>query len=283
MRIFMTSFNRIIRAVVLSGAMALLFSCSTPTNIAYIQDVREGTVLTPPAASAIRLKPMDQISIIVSCRDPQVAAMFNLPTYTRRIGEQSNLSANLGSNTNGMSGYTVDSKGAIDFPIIGEVLVSGLTREQAANLIKERLVESKQIKDPVVTVEFMNLGFSVLGEVTRPGRYAIDRDKFTIMDALSRAGDLTINGQRENVTLLRSEGGKDQAYQINLLNAESLYASPAFYVQQGDIIYVTPNERRQRESTINGNTIRSTSFWISLSSLATSVAVLVINTIRLNK
>ena len=283
MRIFMTSFNRIIRAVVLSGAMALLFSCSTPTNIAYIQDVREGTVLTPPAASAIRLKPMDQISIIVSCRDPQVAAMFNLPTYTRRIGEQSNLSANLGSNTNGMSGYTVGSNGAIDFPIIGEVIIAGLTREQAADLIKERLVDSKQIKDPVVTVEFMNLGFSVLGEVVRPGRYAIDRDRFTVLDALSRAGDLTIDGQRENVTLLRNEGGRDEVYQINLLNAQSLYSSPAFYVQQGDIIYVTPNERRQRESTINGNTIRSTSFWISLSSLATSVAVLVINSVRLSK
>ena len=255
MRIHMNSLNGIIRAVALAGAMALFFSCSTPANIAYIQDVREGTVLTPPSASAIRLKPMDQISIIVSCRDPQVAAMFNLPTYTRRIGEQSNLS----------------------------VVVSGLTREQTADLIKERLVDSKQIKDPVVTVEFMNLGFSVLGEVSNPGRYAIDRDKFTILDALSRAGDLTIDGQRENVTLLRSEGGRDQAYQINLLNAESLYASPAFYVQQGDIIYVTPNERRQRESTINGNTIRSTSFWISLSSLATSVAVLVINTLRLNK
>ena len=283
MRIYMTSFNRIIRAVVLSGAMALLFACSTPANIAYIQDVREGTVLTPPAASAIRLKPMDQISIIVSCRDPQVAAMFNLPTYTRRIGEQSNLSANLGSNTNGISGYTVGSNGAIDFPIIGEVIIAGLTREQAADLIKERLVDSKQIKDPVVTVEFMNLGFSVLGEVVRPGRYAIDRDRFTVLDALSRAGDLTIDGQRENVTLLRNEGGRDEVYQINLLNAQSLYSSPAFYVQQGDIIYVTPNERRQRESTINGNTIRSTSFWISLSSLATSVAVLVINSVRLSK
>ena len=283
MRIHMNSLNGIIRAVALAGAMALFFSCSTPANIAYIQDVEEGTVLTPPKASAIRLKPMDQISIIVSCRDPQVAAMFNLPTYTRRIGEQSNLSANLGSNSNGMSGYTVDSNGTIDFPIIGEVVVSGLTREQAANLIKERLVDSKQIKDPVVTVEFMNLGFSVLGEVSNPGRSAIDRDKFTILDALSRAGDLTIDGQRENVTLLRSEGGKDQAYKINLLNAESLYASPAFYVQQGDIIYVTPNERRQRESTINGNTVRSTSFWISLSSLATSVIVLIINTARLSK
>ena len=182
-----------------------------------------------------------------------------------------------------MSGYTVKSDGTIDFPIIGEIKVAGLTREETERLVKERLIDSKQIKDPVVTVEFMNLGFSVLGEVSSPGRYAIDRDKFTVLDALGRAGDLTIDGQRENVTLLRNEGGQDVVYQINLLDAKSLYASPAFYVQQGDIIYVTPNERRIRESTINGNTVRSTSFWISLSSLATSVAVLVINTARLSK
>ena len=267
----MTFSKKITRAAALAGAVALLFACSTPKNISYLQDVREGTTLTPPKASAIRLVPMDQISIVVSCRDPQVAAMFNLPMYTRRIGEQSALSTSLTSGNTGVSGYTVKSDGTIDFPIIGEIKVAGLTREETERVIKERLIESKQIKDPVVTVEFMNLGFSVLGEVNRP-----------ILDALGRAGDLTIDGQRENVTLLRNEGKQDNVYQINLLDAESLYASPAFYVQQGDIIYVTPNERRIRESTINGNTIRSTSFWISLSSLATSVAVLVINTIRLN-
>jgi len=226
---------------------------------------------------------MDQISIVVSCRDPQVAAMFNLPMYTRRIGEQASLSTGVSSGSTGMSGYTVKSDGTIDFPIIGSIDVAGLTREETEDLIKEKLVDSRQIKDPVVTVEFMNLGFSVLGEVASPGRYAIDRDKFTILDALGRAGDLTINGMRENVTLLRKEGLKDQVYRINLLNGQQLYGSPAFYVQQGDIIYVTPNEKRIRESTINGNTVRSTSFWISLSSLATSVIVLIINTARLGK
>ena len=280
----MTKLNGIFRAAALAGVAALLFSCSTPTNISYLQDAQEGTVLTPPTVSGIRLKPMDQISIVVSCRDPQVAAMFNLPMYTRRIGEMSSLSSTLtSSGSTGMSGYTVKSDGTIDFPIIGDIKVAGLTREQTENLIKEELIESKQIKDPVVTVEFMNLGFSVLGEVAHPGRFAIDRDKFTILDALGRAGDLTINGERETVTLLRNEGKQDSVYKINLLDAQSLYASPAFYVQQGDIIYVTPNERRIRESTINGNTIRSTSFWISVSSLATSVAVLVINASRINK
>ena len=280
----MTRLNGFFRAAALAGVAALLFSCSTPTNISYLQDAQEGTVLTPPTVSGIRLKPMDQISIVVSCRDPQVAAMFNLPMYTRRIGEMSSLtSTGISSGSTGMSGYTVKSDGTIDFPIIGELKVEGLTREQTERLIKESLIDSKQIKDPVVTVEFMNLGFSVLGEVASPGRYAIDRDKFTILDALGRAGDLTINGERETVTLLRSGARQDDVYQINLLDAQSLYSSPAFYVQQGDIIYVTPNERRIRESTINGNTIRSTSFWISLSSLATSVAVLVINASRLSK
>ena len=285
MRKNMTILHGITRAAVLVGAVALFYACSTPSNISYLQDVREGTTLVPPKSSAIRLMPMDQISIIVSCRDPQVASMFNLPYYTRRIGEQSSLSSSsvYSSSTTNISGYTVKTNGTIDFPIIGEIKVAGLTREETERVIKDLLIDSKQIKDPVVTVEFMNLGFSVLGEVTRPGRYAIDRDKFTILDALGRAGDLTINGQRENVTLLRNDGKQDNVYLINLLDGESLYASPAFYVQQGDIIYVTPNERRIRESTINGNTIRSTSFWISLSSLATSVAVLVINTIRLNK
>jgi len=271
------------RTAALTGALALFFACATPANISYLQDVEEGTTLTPPKASSIRLQPMDQISIVVSCRDPQVAAMFNLPMYTRRIGEQATLSTGVSSGSTGMSGYTVKSDGTIDFPIIGSIDVAGLTREETEDLIKEKLVDSRQIKDPVVTVEFMNLGFSVLGEVASPGRYAIDRDKFTILDALGRAGDLTINGMRENVTLLRKEGLKDQVYRINLLNGQQLYGSPAFYVQQGDIIYVTPNEKRIRESTINGNTVRSTSFWISLSSLATSVIVLIINTARLGK
>lgn len=283
MRNHMNILQGIVRAAALSGALALVFACATPTNVAYLQDVKQGTTLATPDVSGIRLKPMDQISIVVSCRDPQVAAMFNLPMYTRRIGEQSNLSSSLTSGNTGMSGYTVKSDGTIDFPIIGEIEVAGLTREQTERLVRDLLVDSKQIKDPVVTVEFMNLGFSVLGEVARPGRYAIDRDKFTVLDALGRAGDLTINGERETVTVLRNNGKEDVAYKINLLEAKSLYASPAFYVQQGDIIYVTPNERRIRESTINGNTVRSTSFWISLSSLATSVAVLVINTARLNK
>ena len=274
----MKALNNLTMAVL---SAALLWSCATPTNIAYFQDMEESQVLQNQKVTPIRLKPMDQVSIIVNTRVPEVTAMFNMPYYTNRIGETQSLTSASGTNyslaASNISGYTLDADGNIDFPVLGKINLAGKTREEAANYIKELIVASKQTKEAVVTVEFMNLGFSVLGEVTRPGRYKIDRDRFTIFDALGLAGDLTINGQRENVTLVRHNGQADEVFKLNLLDAGQLYSSPAFYVQQGDMIYVLPNEKRVRESTVNGNTVRSSSFWISLASLTTSVIVLMSN------
>ena len=267
------------RAASLALAVAVMAACATPQNIAYFQDVRNDTALSAAKAEPIRFQPGDQISVVVSSRDPQVTAMFNLPYYSNRIGQNTGLGSTTGgavaSSSQGISGYTIDSQGYIDFPVLGPIRVADRTREQTAEHIKQLLIESRQIKDPVVTVEFMNLTVTVLGEVARPGRFGIDRDGFTVLDALSLAGDLTINGQRENVTLIRREGNKEQVYTLNLTDARGLYASPAYYIRQGDLIYVTPNDKRRRESTINGNNVRSTSFWISLASLATSVALLI--------
>lgn len=174
-----------------------------------------------------------------------------------------------------MSGYTVDSKGDIDFPVLGMLHVQGMTREEMAAYIKKELQSHDLIKDPVVTVEFMNLSVDVMGEVNRPGRYNIDKDHLTILDALSQAGDLTIYGKREKVLVLRTEEGKQRVYGINLCSADHLYSSPAYYLQQNDVVYVEPNDTKARQSTVNGNNVRSTSFWISLASLLTSIAVLI--------
>lgn len=260
-------------------AIAMLFgACSAPQNLEYFQDLNNGTNMKPSVYSPITLTPGDQITVIVNARDPQVAAMFNLPYYTRRLGDNnmSQTAANSVSNTSaGISGYTVDTNGQIDFPILGKVKVAGLKREEVASLLKEKMVASGQIKDPTVTVEFQNLGFSVMGEVTRPGRYKIDRDQFTILDAISLAGDLTINGRRENIALIRHTANGDESYRIDLTNSQALYQSPAYYVQQGDVVYVAPNDKRKRESTVNGNNVLSAPFWISVASLLTSIAVLI--------
>ena len=283
----MTKLMRAVTIAVVAAAAAI--ACSTPKNIVYFQDMGNASELTPTSASAIRLQPMDQISIIVNSRDPQVTSMFNMPYYSSMIGAQQSLTANstVGSSSGQgrISGYTIDANGNIDFPVIGKINLAGLTREEAEAYVKRILIESKQIKDPVVTIEFMNLGFSVLGEVTRPGRYRIDRDRYTILDALGMAGDLTINGLRENVTLVRHDAasGKDTVYKLNLLKSNEVYSSPAFYIQQGDIIYVTPNNKRLRESLANGNAAYTTSFWISLASLAatiTTVTLTVLNNLE---
>ena len=123
----------------------------------------------------------------------------------------------------------------------------------------------------------MNLTVSVMGEVNSPGRYSIDKDKMSILEVLSMAGDLTIYGRRDNILVLRQEDGAQKVYAVNLGSADQLYTSPAYYLQQNDVVYVEPNDTKSRQSTVNGNNVRSTSFWLSLASLLTTIAVLIFN------
>ena len=248
-------------------------SCSTPKEISYFQDLQPGvTELTITDPVEIKVRPKDKLSILVNAQDQKLTNMFNLPIVSQQIGQESTGSS---GTSRGVSGYTVDTDGYINFPVLGKIKVEGMTREQIAEYLTGQLKEQELIKDPVVTVEFMNLGVSVLGEVNRPGRISINRDNLTILDALSEAGDLTIFGKREKVLVLRQENGKQRVYGINLCSADQLYTSPVYYLQQNDVVYVEPNDTKSRQSTVNGNTVRSTSFWISLASLITSIAVLI--------
>lgn len=249
-------------------------ACSTPKKISYFQDLQPGvTELSITAPVEIKVQPKDKLSILVNAQDPKLTNLFNLPIVSQQIGQESSG----GSGTSrGVSGYTVDTKGCINFPVLGKVKVEGMTREQIAEYLTDQLKERELIKDPVVTVEFLNLGVSVLGEVNQPGRIRIDRDNMTILDALSEAGDLTIFGKREKVLVLRQENDKQRVYGVNLCAAEHIYSSPVYYLQQNDVVYVIPNDTKMRQSTVNGNTVRSTSFWISLASLITSIAVLIV-------
>lgn len=249
-------------------------SCSTPSQISYFQDLRPGeSEQQVVAATEIKVRPADKLSILVNSRDPLLSDLFNLPIMSRQVGQ-----AARGTSTNtsqGVSGYTVDEEGMIDFPVLGKIKVAGMNREEIAAFIKGELLAKNLIKDPVVTVEYMNLCISVLGEVANPGRYNIDRDKVTLLDAISMAGDLTIYGKREKVLVLREEEGVQRVYGVNLCSAEHLYTSPVYYLRQNDVVYVEPNNVRARQATVNGNNVRSTSFWISLASLLTTIAVLV--------
>ena len=228
-----------------------------------------------PYVKAITIRPEDKISIIVNSRDPQLTDLFNLPYVTRQLGQSSNTYST--GTSQGVSVYTVDANGEIDFPVLGKVYVAGMKREEIAVYIKSEWIKENLVKDPVVTVEFANLCISVLGEVNNPGRFNIDRDRLTVLDALSMAGDLTIYGNRYKVMVLRQEGDVQRVYGLDLTSGEHVYSSPAYYLQQNDVVYVEPNAVKARQSTVNGNNVRSTSFWISLASLLTSVAILIFN------
>lgn len=140
-----------------------LCACSTPKDILYFQDLHPGeSEMTIADSLEIRVRQEDKISIIVNSRDPQLTDLFNLPYVTRQLG-QSSLRGSVGYNQ-GVSGYTVDDQGNIDFPVLGKIHVAGMKRVEIASYIKDELVSKNLVKDPVVTVEFMNLCFSVMGK-----------------------------------------------------------------------------------------------------------------------
>ncbi len=266
------------KIILVAASVLLLGSCSTSKRIVYFQDLHPGeSELALATPTEIRIQPKDKLSILVSSQDARLTSMFNLPIVTQQVGQTSTTSSSSTSSGGGrgVSGYTVDTNGNIDFPVLGTLHVQGMTREGVAAFIKGELQSHDLVKDPVVTVEFMNFTVNVLGEVNSPGRYGIDRDRYTVLDALSDAGDLTINGQRENVLVLRNEDGVQRVYGINLCSADHIYSSPAYYLQQNDVVYVEPNGTKVRQSTVNGNTVRSTSFWLSLASFVTSIIVLI--------
>lgn len=245
-------------------------SCSTYKKINYIQDAQLDTALTMIANQGILIQPMDMISIVVSSRDPELARIYNLPVVTYQAGSESSV-----SNFNQrLIGYSVDNDGNIQFPELGTIHVAGLNRWQLAELIREKL--SSLVKDAVVTVQFMNFKISVTGEVTSPGVFDISGDKITIFEAISLARNLTIYGRRDGVYVIREQNGSRTIYQVDLRTVD-MFNSPAYYLQQNDVVYVEPNKVRAGQSTINENNLKSVSLWVSIGSFLTTLATLFIS------
>ncbi len=250
-------------------------ACSTSKDVLYFQDAKGGdTKNVTTLVNKIKMKPGDKITIVVNSKDPELTMLYNLMSSNRTLGSSSSTS----TNSNGYSmPYTIDSYGNIDFPVIGKMNIEGKTREEVAEYIKNELITRKQVLDPVVIVEYVNQNFTVLGDVNRPGKVNIDRDQLTIIDAIALAGDLKVTGKRNDVTVLRQEGDTQKIYEIDLRDTESINSSPAYYIQQNDIVYVKPNSKSAGGSSINSNTLRSTSFWMSLASFVMALTTFIEN------
>lgn len=275
-----------LRNIIAGAAAALLLCACTPKNVTYFQNVDQIVEPVDMQATAIKVQPEDKLSIVVHSKDDQLSKLFNLPVVSSNITSTATLSTDVktirsdGGIRSGVSLYTVTPQGNIEFPVLGTIHVAGMTRSEVAALIKGEIIGRDLVKDPTVTVEFANVGVSVLGEVNQPGRMEVNRDHLSVAEALAMAGDMTINGMRENVMVIRTQNGKRTVYRLDLTNAEQAFNSPGWYLQQNDIVYVEPNAQQKRAATTNGNNVLSTGFWISCASLLTSVAVLIVSAVR---
>lgn len=258
---------RLVQNIALAGILFSVVSCSTPKNVTYFQDLTE-TVIPLQNDGVIKLEPGDRVSILVKSKDPQLAALFNLSINSNRVGD-------VAISPEGMASYIVNGQGNIDFPILGAIKVAGMTRDELAAYITGAL-RADQVRDAVVNVELLNASFTAMGEFGRTGRIPINRDRLNILEAISLAGDLGIQGKRENVAVIREESDGVHTYRIDLTNMQDVVKSPVFYIKQGDIIYVEPNDVKKRQTTVNGNNLLSWGFWVSVASLLTTVAVLIV-------
>ena len=253
------------------GAL-LLASCATNKRAAYIQQVQTDIPTAIEQDYQIRIKPLDRLTVTINSKDPELAAPFNAASSYNSLNGLSSYSSSSNGN---LQILTVDKEGKIQLPIIGEIDCDGLTRNELAKKIENTIRENGMVHDPIVIIQFADVKFSVLGEVARPGQFSITKDRISLFDALAMAGGLTIYGQRENVALIREENGMRTVHYFDLKNPDIL-TSPYFYLQQDDVVYVTPNKYKAQAGEINQNR----SFYISLVSVAVSVATLLVTITR---
>ena len=252
--------------IILSLCILLMASCTSYKNVPYLQnpEVVNSYQDSLPMYDA-KIMPKDLLTITVNTSDPEAAAPFNLVVQSPiNVARSSNL-----TQQPSLQQYLVGNDGSIDFPVLGRLEVGGLTKNEAENMIRQKLGDYLK-ETPIVTVRMSNYKIAVLGEVAKPGMFTVNNEKVNIFEALAMAGDLTIWGMRDNIKLIREDAnGKREIVNLNLNNAE-IVTCPYYYLQQNDIIYVNPNKTKAKNSDIG----QSTSLWFSATSILVSIASL---------
>lgn len=259
-----------------------LVSCSSgKTQLPYFKDIDVESYNVPVGDFSVKIVPDDELLINVSAENPEAVEAYSIPYQHPRQKDYNSPSGqtketfviNYRKANLTMQPYVVNSEGFINFPVLGKIHVAGMTLEGLQEYLTEKI--SEKVIDPIVTVELTNFHVNVLGEVNRPGHYIINSERFSVLDALAQAGDLTAYGERKNVMIIREEDGKRVAHRINLNNAEAL-ESPYFYLRQNDVVYVEPNSVRQANARVDSDRqyrLSMTSVIVSAASVIASLAI----------
>jgi polysaccharide export outer membrane protein len=229
--------------------LTILCACGTNKRIVYFNDLQDSakvkSIVQQPYKEP-QIQADDILSITIQTIDPSNSANINQVTAMPITGSSLTSSSSMGATGTQVNGFLVDKDGFVELPMLGKIKMVGLTTMQAREIVRQKA--AIYFKEPTVQVRFANFKITVLGEVDKPGPYIIPNEKVSILDAIGLAGDLTVFGKRENVLLIRDNNGKKEFYRFNLNSTESL-KSPAFYLQQNDIVYVEGN--KAKAATLN--------------------------------
>lgn len=250
-----------IKALLIILSLIIFSNCTTRKNLTYFQGSLSSTEANKNYTPT--LKPDDILSVTIIGLDVEAVKPFNLPIENSR--------QNIGGYTQGNPtppGYLISNDGNIDFPVIGKIKLGGLTREEATELLKEKL--RPYLTNPTILIKILNYKITVLGDVRNPGTFTIPNERITILEAIGIAGDLNITGLRKNVLVIRETDGKRTEALVDLTSKE-LFSSPVFYLQQNDVVYVEPNRAKRNSSIVNTANV---SLAISVISLFVTMAIL---------
>ena len=226
------------------SALLALSSCVSSKDFVYLQDMQVGERYHFERKHEAVVHRDDRLSITVSCKQPELALPFNTQTAAVRVSSTGEIS----SAPDGTDkGYRVDVDGNIDFPMLGKINVEGRTLAEVTQLIKNGIIEGNFIKNPLVSVDFLNFKYTVLGAVGSNGTYTVRGDRVTLLEAIANAGDLGTNARVDKVTVIREIGNERQIF-VHDLRSSDIFNSPCFYLQQNDIVYVEPKYRKKERS-----------------------------------
>lgn len=280
------------RAVILSVVLSLLLAaCGGVQEMAYVKDACRDSAQAILTGYSTVIHPGDQLYIYVHSQVPEAAVMFNQEAKyfameaSRAVGVDGIGRTTVVPATNRqhgskqVAGYLVEQGGTITFPILGTLPAAGLSREQFAQTIERKLVADGYLYDPVVTVSVMNFRVAVVGEVAVPQELHVTGDRITLLEALARCGDITDDGRRENVTVVRDINGVATPITVDLTQ-KRLFESPAYYLQSGDVVYVEPSGKKKRSATLDENWPKYAAFFVGLSVAINNLANLFARLLR---
>ena len=247
------------------SALLALSSCVSSKDFVYLQDMQVGERYPFERKHEAVVHRDDRLSITVSCKQPELALPFNAQNAAVKVSSTGEISASADGTD---KGYRVDVDGNIDFPMLGKINVEGRTLAEVTQLIKNGIIEGNFIKNPLVSVDFLNFKYTVLGAVGSNGTYTVRGDRVTLLEAIANAGDLSTNARVDKVTVIR-EIGKERQIFVHDLRSSNIFNSPCFYLQQNDIVYVEPKYRKKERSE------RITQYiTMTLSAIATACTVI---------